>query len=170
MYQPGDVILFETQAKGLYRKLKVWLLESPYDHVAIFYDYTKKGLPLVAESVGRGASIRSLYASKGRKVTVLRHANRRVAQGAATRAESLCDNPESWYDYYSIVRFVVPHLIWHKFTGRNMNIGYKRNAVYICSELADEAYDNIIPLHCCPPLPADFLNIKAFHVEFEETI
>lgn len=160
--EPGDVILMRSEETGLYRRLKDWLLGSEWGHVAIFYDYTKRGLPLVIESIGRGVMIRSLLASEGRYVQILRHLTPGRARAAAKKAERLADNPGSWYDYWAIPRFVLPRLVWYKLTGRRSGFGYRHNPHFICSELVDEAFDRIIPPELEPPLPADFLTIKAF--------
>lgn len=162
-FRPGDVILMRSEETGWYRWLKDWLLGSQWGHVAIFFDYTKRGMPLVAESIGRGAMIRSLLASEGRYVLVLRHKDNFTALAAAKKAERLCDNPGSWYDYLAIPRFVLPRLVWYKLTGRRSGFGYKHNPHFICSELVDEAFNRIIPPELEPPLPQDFLAVKAFN-------
>ncbi|MBA7661333.1 hypothetical protein ES703_69348 [subsurface metagenome] len=160
--KPGDVILMRSEETGFYRRLKDWLLGSQWGHVAIFYDYTKRGLPLVVESIGRGVMIRSLLASDGRYSLVLRHKNPDIALAAAKRAERLADNPGSWYDYWAIPRFVLPRLVWLKLTGRRCGFGYRHNPHFICSELVNEAFDRIIPGELVPPLPHDFLAVKDF--------
>ena len=159
-FKPGDVILMRSEETGLYRKLKDWLLGSPWGHVAIFFDYTKRNLPLVVESIGRGVVIRSLLASEGRYVLVLRHADPELARAAAKKAEHLADNPSSWYDFWAIPRYVLPRLTWYKITGRRRGFGYYHNPHFICSELVDEAYGRIIPEDLQPPLPGDFLRVK----------
>ena len=158
-FHPGDVILMRSEETGWYRRLKDWLLGSQWGHVAIFYDYTKRGLPLVAESIGRGVMIRSLLASEGRYILVLRHKDTFVALAAAKKAEHLADNPGSWYDYWAIPRYVLPRLIFYKIFGRRHSFGYRRNPFFICSELIDEAYGCIVPENRLPPLPQDFLAI-----------
>lgn len=161
-FLPGDVILMRSEGTGWYRCLKDWLLGSHWRHVAIFYDYTKRGLPLVIESIGRGVMIRSLLASEGRYVLVLRYVYPKRAFAAAKRAERLADNPGSWYDYWAIPRYVLPRLIWYKLTGRRSGFGYRHNPHFICSELVDEAYWRIVPPELEPPLPHDFLAVKEF--------
>ncbi len=165
--QPGDIILMRSQETGLLRKIKDWLLGSPWGHVAIFFDRTKRGLPLVVESIGRGVMIRSLLASEGRYILVLRHQVQQTALLAAKRAEHLADNPESWYDYLDIPRYVIPRLIWYKLTGRRFSFGYHHNPHFICSELVDEAYNHIIPKELQPPLPGDFLAVPELEQVWE---
>jgi len=166
-FKPGDVILMRSEETGLYRKLKDWLLGSPWGHVAIFFDTTKRGLPLVIESIGRGVMIRALNASEGRYILVLRHEDEGKALDAARQAEHLADNPGSWYDFWSIPRYVLPRLIWYKIAGRRHSFGYSHNPHFICSELADGAYGGIIPEELMPPLPGDFLQVKELHHYWE---
>ena len=158
----GDVILMRSEESGWYRRLKDWLLGSQWGHVAIFYDHTKRDLPLVIESIGRGVMIRSLLASSGRYVQVLRHEDPEIARAPAKRAERLSDNPGSWYDYWAIPRYVLPRLVWYKLTGRRSGFGYRHNPHFICSELVDEAYGGVRPDGHWPPLPHDFLAVKEF--------
>ena len=165
--EPGDVILMRSEETGLYRKLKDWLLGSPWGHVAIFFDTTKRGLPLVIESIGRGVMIRALNASEGRYILVLRHEDEQEALDAAKEAEHLADNPRSWYDYWAIPRYVLPRLIWQRIAGRRHAFGYYHNPHFICSELVDEAYGGIIPEELMPPLPGDFLRVKELHHYWE---
>ncbi len=166
-FKPGDVILMRSEETGLYRRLKDWLLGSQWGHVAIFFDKTKRGLPLVIESIGRGVMIRALNASEGRYILVLRHGDEQVALKAAKKAEHLADNPSSWYDYWTIARYVLPRLIWYKITGRRYSFGYSHNPYFICSELVDEAYGRIVPEAFQPPLPGDYLRVKEFHAYWE---
>ena len=159
---PGDIILLEAEGNGLYRKAAEWLLGTRWTHIVIFYDHTKRGLPLVIESIGKGVMIRSIYSSEGRHALVLRHRDRDKALEAAKRAERLSDNPISWYDYWAIPRYVLPRLIFYKIFGRRHSFGYRRNPFFICSELIDEAYGCIVPENRLPPLPQDFLAIPEF--------
>lgn len=157
-FKPGDVILMRSEETGLYRKLKDWLLGSPWGHVAIFFDTTKRGLPLVIESIGRGVMIRALNASEGRYVLVLRHEDEQVALEAAKEAEHLADNPDSWYDYICITKWVLPRLLLTKL-GLPLPLKYQRDQFMICSELVAEAYWNtgfeVLPKNKIP-LPSDF--------------
>jgi len=161
--QPGDVILMRSEETGWYRRLKDWLLGSQWGHVAIFFDHTKRSLPLVIESIGRGVMIRSLLASEGRYVLVLRCIYPEWALAAAKKAERLADNPGSWYDYWAIPRYVLPRLVWYKLTGHRSGFGYRHNPHFICSELVNEAFNRIIPPELEPPLPHDFLEVEGFH-------
>ena len=121
-----------------------------YRHVAIFFDYTKRGLPLIVESIGRGVLIRSLFSYPGEEITVKRPIDDNFGILAAKAAERLADNPRSWYGYFDIPRFVIPKLILAKIgcllpekwriTLWLMARGYHRNSFYICSELVASAF------------------------------
>ncbi len=144
---PGDILLFPVTDWGIFRPL-VRLLVT-WGHVALYFTETKRGLPLVIESIGRGVTIRSLYAYTGETARVLRHSEVWGAR-AAVEAEHIADNPSSWYGYWDIPRFVLPKLLAMK-VGRLLPArwsatlwllarSYRRNSAYICSELIVEAY------------------------------
>ena len=147
-FEPGDNILMSDKGQrfGLYMRLKRWLLGSGWDHIALFFAYTKRGLPLKIESDGtESVVIHSLLLDEGRWVRVLRFKDRAKAEATAKRAERLADNPATWYDFLDIARFVLPRLIFYKMFGCRFSFGYKHNPSFICSELADEADGRIIP-------------------------
>lgn len=158
--KPGDVILMESEEVGFYRKLKDWLLGSKWNHIAIFFDMTKRGLPLIIESIGRGVVIRALNSSEGKYALILRHEDENTALRAAAQAERIADNPGSWYNFWAIPRFILPRLIWYKLTSRRFGFGYRYNPHFICSELVDAAYNRLVPSKLGPPLPHDFLEVK----------
>ncbi len=161
-YEPGDIILYDTAGYSrLIRPIVRWLLGSEWGHVSIFYGYTKREMPLVIESIGRGVLMRTLLSSKGRKVKVVRWNGDDAAVGrlAAKAAERLADNPGSWYGYVDIPRYILPRLIWHKLTGRRTGFGYWHNNHFICSELVAQAYINagfVLFTNDFIPLPGDF--------------
>jgi len=152
--EPGDVLLFPVHGWGVLYPVVRALVK--YDHAAIYYTETKHGLPLLIESIGRGVLIRSLYCYSGQQVLVRRHAdsttNPVIGESAAKAAEHLADNPNSFYDYFAIPRFVLPKLIYNKL-GRIlparissllwfMEHTYHRNRLFICSELVAQAYND----------------------------
>lgn len=161
-FHPGDVLVERNECTGLIRRLKDWLLGSEWGHVALFYDSTKRGLPLLVESIGRGVMIRSALATEGRYVAVLRCKDPMIALFAARKAERLADNPGSWYDYWAIPRYVLPRLIWYKLTGRRYGFGWRQNPYFICSELVDAAYNGAVSADLGAPLPGDFMKCKGF--------
>lgn len=165
-FKPGDVIIFELQGYGIFKPLVHWLLGSKWGHIGLFYAYTKRDLPLIIESIGRGVLIRSLLASCGRKIKVMRWQGKdaeQVGLKVAKSAEHIADNPSSWYGYLDIPRYVLPRLIWQKITGKKEGFGYWHNSFFICSELVAQAFrDADSPLFTGNyiPLPGDFVNSK----------
>lgn len=158
-YLPGDVLVFLDENKSLFGRLRRWLLGFRYGHVALYFTETKHGLHLVIESIGRGVAIRALMADQGSFVFVLRlREDDGKGQAVAKQAERLADNPQSWYDYFGIVRWVIPRLILAKLGIRTRD--YQRNQYYICSELVAEAFwragIQVVPRGQVP-LPGDFM-------------
>ena len=156
---PGDIILFRLSGWGLLNPLVRWLI-GKYGHVAVFYAYTKRELPLCIESIGRGVLIRTLLASRGRKVAVYRWKGEdaeRVGLKVAKAAEHLADNPESGYDFFGIARFLLPRFLFER-----LGIPfewYKADKRFICSELVWQAYKDagyLILTDKVMPLPSDF--------------
>ena len=147
--RPGDVLLFKPSGWGILLPLVKALVT--YGHIALYYGETKRGLPLIIESIGRGVLIRSLFAYAGRQVRLMRpKIDDDTAQRVAKGAERLADNPGSWYGYFDIPRYVLPKLILAKFgrllpprwalTLKLLAMSYHHNSLYICSELVAEAY------------------------------
>jgi cell wall-associated NlpC family hydrolase len=162
--KPGDVLFFRATS---------WLVRLfvRYRHVAVYFDETKRGLPLIVESIGRGVLIRSLFSYTGEEITVKRPADESIGPLAAKAAERLADNPSSWYGYFDIPRFAVPKLILAKFGSvlpknwdtvlKWLAFTYRRNSYYICSELVESAFkDAGYPLvdEETIPLPDDLFN------------
>jgi hypothetical protein len=147
--KPGDVLLFKPNGKGLYSWLMRRLVD--YSHVAIYWTETRRGLPLIIESIGRGVLIRSLYCYTGKQVRVMRpRQDTALGERAAKTAERLADHPASWYGYWDIPRYVLPKLLLAKLNAWLplrfklplwlMAHTYRHNSVYICSELVTIAY------------------------------
>ena len=166
-FRPGDILLFRPTGWGILLPVVRWLLT--YDHVALYWAETKRGLPLIIESIGRGVLIRSLFAYAGRQVRLMRpKVDDATALRIAKEAERLADNAGSWYGYFDIPRYVLPKLILVKIgrflpsrwalTLKLLAMSYRRNNLYICSELAAEAYQRAgVPLveENTIPLPDD---------------
>jgi len=162
--RPADVLLFPVRGWGILNPLVKMLIA--YSHCALFFCYTKRDLPLIIESIGRGVLIRSLCSYAGQTVRVMRpKIDDTTALEVAKEAERLADNPGSWYGYFDIPRYVLPKLILAKIgqllpqrwtlTLKLLAFSYRRNSFYICSELVAEAYrrdgvplvdENTIPL------------------------
>jgi len=162
--RPADVLLFPVRGWGILNPLVKLLIT--WGHVALYFTETKRGLPLIIESIGRGVLIRSLYSYAGQTVRVMRpKIDDKTALKVAREAEHLADNPDSWYGYFDIPRYVLPKLILAKIgqhlpqrwalTLKLLALSYHHNSFYICSELVTEAYrrggvslvdENTIPL------------------------
>ena len=162
--KPGDVLFFKAS------NWRVRLLVK-YGHVAIYFDQTKRGLPLIVESIGRGVLIRSLLTYTGEEITVKRPVDESIGAPAAKAAERLADNPGSWYGYFDIPRFALPKLILAKFGSilprswdtilKWLAFTYRRNSFYICSELVASAFRDVgYPLvdEKTIPLPDDLFH------------
>ncbi len=158
--RPGDVLLFPVSGYGIFNPLARLLMK--YGHVALYYTETKRDLPLIIESIGRGVLIRSLYCYDGVEVTVMRpEQDGGLGERAAKAAERIADCPGSWYGYFDIPRFVLPKLILARLGALLpervrkalflLCHTYRHNSVYICSELVAQAYENA----GCPLVEAD---------------
>ena len=152
---PGDIILMESEEKGLFRKLKDWFLGSKWGHAAIHIGTMVGNMPMVVESKGRGVQIRGLYASEGRYIKVLRYGEA-CGKKAAEKAYEIGNDVGAWYGYLDVPMFVIPRLFWLRLTGRNHGFGYRHNPYYICSELVAHAYSGILFDDDFIPLPGDF--------------
>lgn len=169
---PADVILMRNEETGCYLKVKEYVLSSEWDkngewgHVAMFCTWTKEGVPLVVESIGRGVMLRPLSCSNGRYVKVLRHEDQNLAMTAASRALQLSSDPEAGYGYVDIPFAVLPRLLVYKITGKRYRIVYRHNHIFICSEVPDEAFGYVFfPDDLEPPLPGDYNMVKQLHPE-----
>ncbi len=158
--RPGDVLLFPVSGYGIFNPVAKLLMR--YGHAAIYYTETKRGLPLIIESIGRGVLIRSLYCYDGVTITVMRPvAGAGLGERTAKAAERIADCPGSWYGYFDIPRFVLPKLLLARLGAvlpeRIRKIlfllchTYRHNSVYICSELVAQAYSDA----GCPLVEAD---------------
>jgi len=185
VFMPGDITLFEHSEEALLREVKEWLLaypgppphpEAKWGHVSIFWgvgypegnelvqslsleDAEKWNLtPLHVEAIGRGTLKTNLLLQRGRYIKVLRHEDPEKAHAAALRAGGFARDGQRWYDYWCIIRYVMPYLIVRRTLHVNYGFGYQHNEEFICSEQADAAYiyelfdDN----RRFPTLPGDY--------------
>lgn len=170
--QPGDIILFENTESQPWRKIKEFFLESKWGHVSTFwgigypdgdeflvpYEWNSQIEPLHVEAIGRGTLKTNLCNYIGRRIKVLRHTDRDKARAAAVLAGRLARGGNRWYDYWAIIRYVVPYLFCRKIFKKEWGFGYAKNDKFICSELADAIYgyklfdDN----RRFPTLPGDY--------------
>lgn len=178
-FLPGDIIVCRLTGWGFLRPLVRWAI-GDWHHVMIFYSETKRGLPLIIESRGRGVQIVTLLQHQGTRAQVYRPLNASIGPLAAKAAERLADNPHSWYGYFDIPLYVLPRILSAKLGAylpaklrKRLDTWfppYKHNPYYICSELVAAAYENagyplFPPQGSSIPLPADFtLSDKLFLV------
>lgn len=181
-FYPGDIILFEHGEHGLLRCIKEWFLESQWGHVSSFWgagytnmeiiesvDLSSDLVPLQVEAIGRGTLKTNLRLSHGRYIKVLRHRDAGIAYAAALRVGDFAREGQRWYDYWAIIRYVVPYLIVRRILRKNCGFGYWRNEKFICSEMVDAAYgyklfdDN----RYFPTLPGDYEFAEQLEVVWE---
>jgi uncharacterized protein YycO len=159
---PGDIILFEC-GSGWFGRLERWALESEWGHAVV-----KGRGPLIIESIGRGVLRRNIDTQTGRRVKILRHVNSTVARQAVIRAEEIANQPQAYYDYIGLVRWLIPHLLWYKLTGIAWHTAYKHDSRYWCSEAVSAFYGDKLGLEEYEPLaPGDLDKSPYLNVVFE---
>jgi len=170
--EPGDVLVKVNNSKDPFSVIERWALGNPYCHVFMYMGQMEilvNGVVLkhsmLFESNGRGVVIQSLSNRYGQEVVVLRlksEFDRRRTSLVLEEAIKLASEPQSYYDYFCIVRFVLPRLIMQKF-GLPLPIKYHRDVFMICSEAVFEVFYraglvDILRPNCIPPLPNDFVS------------
>jgi len=164
---PGDVLVNVSRGKDPFSIIKRWARGSPYSHV---FRYTGKlsfgghalpRIPFLFESNGRGVVLQSLSNRYGQEVVVmrLRPAYREKILNILDEAIKLASDPQAYYDYFCIMRFVLPRLILEKLH-LPIPLSWQRDPRQICSEAALEIDlragvptlpDNVVPM------PGDFV-------------
>jgi len=169
--EPGDILVNVNGRNDPFSRIKRWA-SGPYEHVFMYLG--KVGIlvsrrqprimrfPMLFESNGRGVVIQSLSNRYGQKVVVLRliseHDRRRIPR-VLEEAIKLASQPQSYYDYLCIVRFVLPRLICEKL-GLAMPLAWHRDPWHICSEAVFEVFYRAkldILRRDVVPLPGDFV-------------
>jgi len=170
---PGDILVSVDAGKGLFSKIRRWALGSDYTHCFLYMG--KLGLivnrrqprilrfPMLFESSGRGVALQSLSNRYGQEVVVMRlkaEADRKRIPRVLEEAIKLASDPQSYYDYLCIVRFVLPRLIFEKL-GLPLPLKYQRDPAMICSEACAEVFirgglPELLYLEDVP-LPGDFV-------------
>lgn len=171
--EPGDILVNVNDRNDPFSRIKRWA-SGPFEHVFMYLG--KVGIlvsrrqprilrfPFLFESNGRGVVIQSLSNRYGQKVAVMRliaeHDRRRIPR-VLEEAVKLASDSRSIYDYFGIVKFVLPRLIFGKL-GLPMPLSWHRDERQICSEACWEVFyraklvDILLPF-CTPPLPGDFV-------------
>ncbi|MBA7681736.1 hypothetical protein ES703_90076 [subsurface metagenome] len=171
--RPGDILVNVNDRNDPFSVIKRWAV-GPYEHVFMYMG--KVGIlvsrrqpkilrfPFLFESNGRGVVLQSLSNRYGQKVVILRliseHDRRRIPR-VLEEAIKLASEPQAYYDYLCVVRYILPRLICEKL-GLPMPLKYHRDPWHVCSEAQFEVFYrakvvDILPPYCVPPLPGDFV-------------
>ena len=170
--QPGDYLINVSRGKDPFSVIKRWAMGSPFSHVfrymgELFFEgrgatlRVPKGIPFLFESNGRGVILQSLSNRNGQEVVVmrLRPAWKERIPFILREAIKLASDPQAYYDYLCIMRFVLPRLILEKLH-LPIPLSWQRDRRQICSEAALEIDlragvptlpDNVVPM------PGDFV-------------
>ena len=170
---PADILVNVNDRKDTFSTIKRWAV-GPYDHVFMYLGKVRLivdpkqnmtlRFPLLFESNGRGVVIQALSNRYGQEVMVLRlksEFDRRRIPRVLREAVKLASDPQSYYDYFGIVRWVLLRIICEKL-GLPMPLPWHRDDRQICSEAVYEVFwraklVDILPPYCTPPLPGDFV-------------
>lgn len=170
--EPGDILVNVNDRNDPFSMVKRWAV-GPYEHVflymgllGLFSTRLQRQIirvPMLFESNGRGVVLRSLSERYGEKVVVMRlkalHDRHRIPQ-VLIKAIELASSFQSYYDYFGIVRWVLPRIIREKLR-LPIPLSWQRDAWQICSEAVFEVFYRarlvgILP-HKLVPLPGDFI-------------
>lgn len=170
--EPTDILVNVNRGKDPLSVIKRWGV-GPYSHVfmylgrlilarAIQTDVYRQ-IPMLFESSGRGVVLQSLSNRYGQEVVVLRlkseHDKRRIPY-VLEEAIKLASDPQSFYDYFCIIKFVLPRIIFEKLH-LPMPLSWHRDARQICSEAVFEVFYRAKLVDILPesvvPLPGDFV-------------
>jgi hypothetical protein len=167
--EPADVLVNIDTGKSPFAVIKRWALGSPYSHVfmylgqmAIVVDSVMLRHPMLFESNGRGVVLQSLSNRYDQKVVVMRlksEYDRRRIPFILEEAIKLASDPQSYYDYYAVAKWVLPRILREKFH-LPIPMAWQRDAYQICSEAVTEVFirGQLIPFpYWDVPLPGDFV-------------
>lgn len=178
--QPADVLVTVVDGSDLY-SIARRCAGVDYGHVYMFLG--KLGItaplrqprvltvPMIFESIGRGVVLRSLSERYGEKVVVMRlkSGHDRIPR-ILEEAIKLASEPQAYYDYLCIVKYILPRLICEKL-GLPVPLKYQRNPWHVCSEGVYEVFyraklvDILAP--GVVPLPGDFLDSPLLEGDWE---
>jgi len=177
----GDIIVNINTGRDPWSVIRRWGLGSPYTHCFMYMGVLRFGatryracagrLPMIFESMGRGVSLRMLSDRYGQEVLVIRLTKykRRISQ-VLREAIKLASDEKSYYDYFCVVKYIIPRIIWEKLhlpLGK-MPLSWHRDSRQICSEALLEiclrAGVPVLP-DGVAPLPGDFVTDSGLLVE-----
>lgn len=170
--EPVDIGVNLIRGNAPYPRVKRWVL-GPFSHVWMYLGKASLlvsgrqrriiRIPLIFESIGRGVMLRSLSERYGEEVVIMRliseHDRRRIAR-VLEEAVKLASDPQSHYDYFCILQYILPRLICEKL-GLPVPLSWQRNPWHVCSEAVYEVcyrggLVDILPGRIVP-LPGDFV-------------
>ena len=148
--QAGDVLVNVNHKKDIWARIRRWAT-GPYSHVFLYMGklgllvYLRQGrllrFPMLFESNGRGVALQSLSNRYSQEVVVMRL--KPEYQGKVprvlTEAVKLASDEKARYDYFCIVKFILPRIICEKLR-LSMPLKYQRNTAMICSECVAEIF------------------------------
>jgi len=175
--EAGDVLVNVNKRNDPLSVVKRWAI-GPYEHVFMYmgrlgllregHSSDMWNVSMLFESNGRGVVLQSLSNRYGQEVVVMRlkseHDRKRIHQ-VLDEAIKLASEPQSYYDYLCIMRFVMPRILRERL-GLPLPLAWHRDAFQICSEAVFEVFyraglvDILLP-YCTPPLPGDFITDSA---------
>jgi hypothetical protein len=163
--EPCDIFLHETEGNGFIPTLSRWAI-GPYGHVSMFVGDCNIGegfnkVPLVFQSIEKGAGLYSLESMTGELVLVLRpQINSYQELWVISNSIDIASCPKSFYDYPGIIRYCMPRVLHEKFPWLPITVFYYRGVTLICSEAIAECFwrasIEILP-QTTVPLPGDFV-------------
>lgn len=174
---PGDILVNVNRRNDLFSKVKRWVA-GPYEHVFVYLgainfalaplDKPPLRVPMLFESYGRGVCLRSLSERYSQEVVVMRlkaEADRKRIPRVLEEAIKLASDSQSYYDYFCIVRDILPRLIVEKlplWIQERIPLKYHRDPWHVCSEAVNEVFirgglPELLYLEDVP-LPGDFVD------------
>ena len=172
----GDVLINVNTGTDLWSKAKRWAV-GPYSHVFLYMG--KVGIeaseypgaffirvPLLFESNGRGVILQSLSNRYEQEVTVMRlisEYDRRRISAILQEAIKLASDPQAYYDYFCVIRFIFLRIICEKLK-LPIPLTWHRDERQICSEAVFEIFYRAKLVDILPngivPLPGDFVTSR----------
>ncbi len=176
--EPGDIVVNINRGYDPWSVIRRWGA-GRYLHCFLYMGMVRLGatryracagrLPMIFESHGRGASLRMLSERYGQDVVVMRlkpEYRRRIPK-VLREAIKLASDGRSYYDYYCIVKYIIPRIIWEKLhlPLDKMPLAWHRDPKQVCSEALLEiclrAGVPVLPSDIVP-LPGDFVESPLF--------
>jgi len=170
----ADILVNVNWRHDPYSEIKRWALASPYEHVFMYMGWVGlqrsdhvssylSSVPMLFESNAQGVVLQNIHKRYGQEVVVMRlksdHDRERITH-VLDEAINLAGTPETVYDYFCIVRFILPRLICEKL-GIPMPLAWHRNPLHVCSEAVFEIFYRAKLVDILPswrvPLPGDFV-------------